>query len=291
MNAKSTRKTILKGYELNMRVLKNTSNKRLLYLPPESIKQNPFASRKPAMHDEDRQLYESIRDNGLLQPITVKKNAKFQSYEVVCGQRRLDVCKRLQIKQIPCIEIEADDFESCLFSLIENLKRDDLSFFEEAKAIDLLIKQWGLTQIETAKLLSTTQSALSNKLRLLKLTSSQQHSIEKIGMTERHARALVRIADDNLRDKALDEIIVKRLNVQQTERLIDEILKPIEKSKPKKSKIKSGKVTDMRFFVNSIEKAVKLMQQSGINAKTHTDETEEYISYTVVIPKSKAALG
>lgn len=263
--------------------MRNT--KKLIYLAPETVKTNPFASRIADTPDNYKELYESIRDNGLLQPIIVKKCEKYGDYEIIAGQRRLEVCKKLKMRQIPCIEIEASDFESCLFSLIENLRREDLTFFEEARAIDLMLKQWSLTQSEVAQLLSLSQSALSNKLRLLRLTKSQQQSIENMNLSERHARALIRIPDDETRDHALNEIIVRPLNVEQTERYIDSLLEP--KKKKRKPKIISGAVKDLKIFVNTITKAIKTMQDSGIKATAETEETDDYISYTVTIPKIK----
>lgn len=268
-----------------MRITKQATGKRIIYLAPESIKSNPFASRCASATEKYRELYESIRDNGLLQPIVVKRCSKYSCYETVSGQRRLEVCKKLKMAQVPCVEIEASDFESCLFSLLENIKRDDLTFFEEARAIDLMIKQWDLTQTEVSQYLSMSQSALSNKLRLLRLTRTQQQSIENMSLSERHARSLIRIPDDELRDKALNEVIVKGMNVEQTERYVDSLLRPVKKRKP--AKIRSGVVKDLKIFMNSIDKAVKTMQESGIEAKTETNETDDYISYTVIIPKIK----
>ena len=261
------------------------NGKKLIYLAPESVKSNPFASRVSQSTENYKELYDSIRDNGLLQPIIVKKCEKYGDYEVIAGGRRLEVCKKLMMRQIPCIEIEASDFESCLFSLIENIRREDLTFFEEARAIDLMLKQWSLTQMEVAQLLSLSQSALSNKLRLLRLTKSQQQSIENMKLSERHARALIRIPDDETRDRALNEVIVKSMTVEQTERYIDSLLQP--KEKKRKPKIISGAVKDLKIFVNTITKAIKTMQDSGIEAKAETQETDDYISYTVIIPKIK----
>lgn len=270
---------------MKLKFSKDNVNKKLIFVSPESIKENPFASRQQSSTENYQELYESIRDNGILQPIIVKKSIKFSDYEVISGQRRLEICKKLKYKQIPCIEIEATDFQSCLFSLIENICRHDLHFFEEARAIDLMQKQWCLTQSETAQLLSMSQPTLSNKLRLLRLSATEQRSIENMKLSERHARALITIKDDKLREQALNEIIIKNLNVEQSEKYIASLLEPPHQ-KPH-AKIKSGVVKDLKIFINSINKAVKTMQSSGINAKTETNETDDYISYTVIIPKIK----
>ncbi len=269
-----------------MRVTKQSTGKRLIYIEPEKIRVNPFASRCASPAEDYRELYESIRDNGIMQPIIVKKCSKYSAYEVISGQRRLEVCRKLKMAQVPCIEIEASDFESCLFSLLENLRRDDLTFFEEARAIDMMIKQWDLSQTEVSQYLSMPQSTLSNKLRLLRLTPTQQQSIENMSLSERHARSLIRISDDELRDKALNEVIVKGMNVEQTERYVDGLLKPQKKHAA--ANIRSGVVKDLKIFMNSINKAVKTMQLSGINAKAEKQETDDYISYTVIIPKVKS---
>ena len=130
-----------------------------------------------------------------------------------------------------------------------------------------------------------SQPTLSNKLRLLRLSPAEQRSIENMNLTERHARALITIKDDKLREQALNEVIIRNLNVEQTEKYISTLIEP--SNKKTHAKIKSGVVKDLKIFINSINKAVKTMQSSGIDAKTETNETDDYISYTVIIPKIK----
>ena len=167
-------------------------------------------------------LAESIRENGILQPINVRRCGV--NYEIVSGERRLRAAKICGLSEVPCIVIEADDERSAVLALIENIQRRDLSYFEEAMAIEKLISYYGLTQEEAAARLGKAQSTIANKLRLLKFTDSERGLLVRGNISERQARALIRIEDQKLRVHALGEVIINRLNIEQTEKLIDEML-------------------------------------------------------------------
>lgn len=253
--------------------------RQMMMLEPLKILPNPYQPRTQFSEAQLTELAESVRKNGLVQPLTVRR-LDDGSYQLIAGERRLRVARKLGMTQVPCYIIEADDYKSSVLSLVENLQREDLSFFEEAEGIRALMHRFGLTQQEAAMKLGKSQSAVSNKLRLLRLTKSQRESIANVNLTERHARALLRIADDSLRDEALREIIVKGYNVSQTEQYIDRLLAP-----PKEPVRRNCAIGDIRLFVNSLSHAVELMRSSGVNAQTQRVDTDQYIQYTVIIPK------
>jgi ParB family chromosome partitioning protein len=262
-----------------MLTLFQTQNKPMVMLSPHLILPNPYQPRTHFGDDELTELCDSIRRNGLVQPLTVRKTDS-GSYQLIAGERRLRAAKKLNMQKIPCYIIEADDYKASVLSLIENLQREDLSFFEEAEGIRALMHRFGLTQHEAAEKLGKSQSAVANKLRLLRLSRSQRERIENLGLTERHARALLRLPDEQTRDCALNEIILKGYNVSQTEQFIDKMLAP-----PKAPARKNFAIGDIRLFVNSISHAVEMMRSSGVNAQTSRVDTEDYIQYTVIIPK------
>lgn len=226
-------------------------------------------------------LSESIRENGLLQPLTVRKSGK--GYELIAGERRLRALKLLERKTAPCIVVNVDEERSAVLAIIENIQRENLNIFEEARAIQALIEKWGVSQSEAAKRLSLSQSAVANKLRILKLSQREQNIILEKGLCERHARALLKISDLEMRQYALLYIAKHSLNVTESEKYIEKLL----------SKKKSGSqkfvFRDLRIFVNTINKAIDTMRASGIRASATKDENDGYIEYVIRIPKPCAA--
>lgn len=227
-------------------------------------------------------LCESIKQNGILQPLSVRRTGP--QYELIAGERRLRAAKMAGLKKVPCIIFNSDDASSAFFAIIENLQRQDLTFFEEAAGIGRLITDYGMSHCDVAARLGIAQSTLSNKLRLLALTPEQQRRIVSSELTERHARALLRISPDK-RDGVLDRIIASGLNLKETEKYIQEILnqKPKEAAEPKK-KYKSS-VCDIRLFANSLSHLVDTMVNAGIPARQEKRECRDYIEYKVKIPK------
>ena len=187
-----------------------------------------------------------------------------------------------------CIVNSCSDKQSAVLAMTENLQRQDLQIFEEAEGIRRLIEEWGVTQEEAALRLGKSQSTLANKLRLLRLTQEERKKISENGLTERHARALLRVDDVELRGKVLDAILAQHLNVQQTDQFIERILSEKEDKPKNKKRII---VKDIRIFMNTISHAVKTMQLSGIQAKTIRNETDDYIECIVRIPKTGPAAG
>ncbi len=267
----------------------NIFEKKLLMLKPENLIANNSQPRKSFDEYELKLLADSISANGIIQPLAVRKieNSK---YEIIAGERRFRAAKMVGLRRIPCVIHTADEQTAAIFSLTENLQRSDLSVFEEAKAIDRLINYYGISQSQAAAKLGIAQSTLSNKLRLLNLSPEIQTRITKARLTERHARALLRLAISE-RDEALDYIIANGLTLAQTEQYIEEILnptrEPLKINEPIKP-LRKQSIGDMRLFYNSLSKLVGTLQSAGINARTRKTETDKYIEYKVRIKKEQS---
>jgi ParB family transcriptional regulator, chromosome partitioning protein len=259
---------------------------RIVEINVDQIVPNPAQPRRNFDKAELENLAQSILANGLLQPITVRKNAS-GLYEIIAGERRLRACKMVGMTSVPCIISECTPSESAVMAMTENLQRQNLGVFEEAEGIRKLIETWGVTQEEAACRLGKSQSAVANKLRLLKLTEHERQRITEAGLTERHARALVRIEDPEMRKKALNVIIERNYNVRQTDDYVMKLLSGKDAAKQHKTFV----VKDVRIFLNTISHAVKTMKESGIPAQTLQSETDEYIECIVRIPKTCAHAG
>lgn len=248
----------------------------------EKLLPNPYQPRHKFASDEMLSLADSIKENGILQPLLIRRINNSDYFEIVAGERRLRAAILAGIQEVPCIEIDCDYEQSAVLSILENVQRSDLSFFEEAAAIGQLIEHFGMTQTDVAKKLSKSQSALSNKVRLLKLPADVRYFIEKEGLTERHARALLRLEDEKDIWKVLNTVKEKGLNVEKTEKLIDSMLESAQK-KPKRNIVRAFR--DVRIFVNTFNKAIDTMKASGIEAESEQNETDDYIELRVKIPK------
>ncbi len=259
---------------------KNKANCQIQLLPHEAILPNPYQPRVRFDFNELEGLAISIRTNGILQPINVRRLPDGK-YELISGERRLRASRMVGINKIPCVVMDVSDEQSALFAIIENVQRQNLDFFEEAVAIERLITLHGLTQEEIAKKLGKAQSTLSNKLRLLRLTEDMRDRISYAGLTERHARVLLTLPDNESRSKVLDIIIERHLTVSEAERLAADVLRR-KKSKNKPS-MKGYK--DMRIFLNTLNHAVEAIRKAGIEADTAKSETDEYFEYVIRISK------
>lgn len=259
---------------------KPASGGQILMIPQEDIFPNPNQPRKYFDYTELEGLAQSIRENGLLQPITVRPRED-SGYELISGERRLRAARIIGMKEIPCVISEADAEQSATLALIENLQRQDLSFFEEARAIQNLISICGISQEEMAKRLGKAQSTLSNKLRILKLPQDVCDLLEKNSMSERHARALLQLESPDLQRRAAKIATDKRLTVAETEKLVTRMAK--HSTAKQKPSVKIFK--DVRIFVNTLNHAVDTMRKAGIEADSAKSETPEYIEYVVRIPK------
>ncbi|MGN0525918.1 MAG: ParB/RepB/Spo0J family partition protein [Acutalibacteraceae bacterium] len=259
---------------------KNRTNCQIQLIPQENIKSNPHSKRVRYDYNELEGLALSIKMNGMLQPITVRV-LDDGTYELVAGERRLRASRIIGMSKIPSIVIDATDMQSAVFSVIENIQREDLDFFEEALAIESLITEHGLSQSEVAKSIGKAPSTLSNKLRLLSLTPEMRDKISNAGLTERHARALLTIPDNATRGRALDLIIERRLTVSETDKFIKDINNRRKNAKKPQTRV----YKDMRIFLNTLNHAVDTIRKAGIEADTAKSETDEYVEYVIRIAK------
>ena len=253
---------------------------QLLQISPDKISPCPFQSRLTYKRKDMEALIDSVKENGILQPLTATKTA--DGYQLISGHRRLYAAKMLGLETVPIIVMDKTDEEIAVLCTVENLHREDLNFFEQAGAIKLLTEQLGLTQQQAGQRLSLSQSAIANKLKLLSIDEELQRQILKNNLTERHARAICRLPKEQ-QPKAVEYIIQHGLNVTQTDRYIEKLLSPPQKKNKPKICIK-----DIRIFTNSITKAVSVMKSAGFEPKLEQNETEEAVEYRITIPLKRA---
>lgn len=253
----------------------------VVLIPSRIIFSNPFQPRKTFNWDDLEGLAESIYYNGLMQPITVRKLDEGK-YELVSGERRLRACKMAGMSLIPSIITDGDEQKSAILSVLENLQRKNLHYFEEAMAIERLIKGFNMSQEEISKKLGQSQSVIQNKIMLLQLPDEIRYKITLYNLSERHARSILRLPSVDLMNQVSDTVAEQGLTVSETDKLINSILKTPEKNKKGKS---SFIYKDVRIFINTINHAVTTMRNSGINATAEKNETDKFIEYTVRIEK------
>ena len=257
---------------------------RVLTLRVEDIRPNPNQPRQTFDDEGLRELASSIRRHGILQPLTVR-SAGGGKWELVAGERRLRAAKLAGLEKVPCIRREADDRESALLALVENLQRRDLHYLEEAAAIASYIRQTGITQEEAAAQLGRSPSALANKLRLLRLSPACRELLVRNGLTERHARCLLRLEDEEERLAALRHIADKQLNVAQAEQYVDQRLAQLQSTPPKRRR--TFILKDVRLFLNSLDRGLRMVRDAGVDARTERQETDDAILLTIRIPKQR----
>ena len=254
------------------------------------IARNPNQPRKYFDPEAIAQLAESIRQYGVLNPLTVRRSPS-GGYELVAGERRLRAARVAGLNDVPCLVIAADNEDSSAIALVENLQRRDLDFFEEAYGFKRLIDQYGLTQEEAARKVGKTQSAVANKLRLLRLSQQNMELIRSAGLTERHARCLLRLDNEQDRISATNYIIEHDLNVSRSEQYIDQLLqeKKEEQTPAAQQERKVVRlIKDVRFFLNTLNRAVGVMVDSGIGATVEQQESDDGLTLTINIPHARA---
>nr|WP_317357209.1 ParB/RepB/Spo0J family partition protein [uncultured Tyzzerella sp.] len=245
-----------------MQSLKN-NQKEIVYLDVEKIYPNPYQPRKIFEENAIDELSTSIIQYGVIEPILVRE-LKGSFYELVAGERRLKACKKIGMTKIPSIICKINKKDSACMALIENVQRERLNFIEEAEGFQTLMVDFGYTQEEIATIIGKKQSTVCNKLRLLRLKKDIKNIIIENKLTERHARALLKLEKEELQKEALEKILKFDLNVQKTEELIENTLKRLEGKSLKKEKKIKGYIGDLRIFTNSIKCAVDVMKESGI---------------------------
>lgn len=252
---------------------------KLEYIEPAKITPCPYQTRYTYSRENMQQLIDSVKKNGILQPLTATKCGEV--YQLISGHRRLFAATILKLEKVPVIVVEKTAEEIAVLCAVENMHREDLNFFEQAAAIKLLIDQLGFTQQQAGEKLCISQSAVANKLKLLQFDREVADIIVKCGLTERHARALARLEKDK-QSKALEYIIKHSLNVNETDKYIESLLSPAKARRKTVIHIK-----DIRIFTNSINKAVGIMKTAGFAAKVEQNITETVAEYRIVIPLEK----
>ena len=248
---------------------------RVVFLPPRSIRPNPSQPRKIFREDALEELADSIRRHGILQPLSVRRVGN--TYELIAGERRLRAAQLAGLTEIPCIIMNMTDKESGMAAMVENLQRQDLDFSEEARGISLLMESWSMSQEQAARLLGKSQSAIANKLRLLRHSPQVLSALREGGLTERHARALLKLPTEPQKMAAIANIVRDGMSVARTERYIEQLLL---------KQAEEPKAINVGAFLSNLNQSLARIQRSGIGAISERRETEDEIVLTITIPKS-----
>ena len=247
---------------------------RVMFLPARAIRPNPAQPRKLFREEALSELADSIRQHGILQPLSVRRTGT--GYELIAGERRLRAAQMANLNEIPCIVMNMDDRESSLAAMVENLQRQDLDFVEEARGISRLMGDWSMSQEQVARMLGKSQSAIANKLRLLRHSDAVLNALRDNGLTERHGRALLKLGQEETKLAAIEEIIRRGMSVAMTEKYIQELLEGQQKN---------PRPVNVGTFLNSLSQSLAKIQLSGISAVSERRETEDKIALTITIPK------
>ena len=261
----------------------------IVYLRTDELTPNPVQPRKRFDDESLEELSGSIKSYGILNPLTVR--LRCGKYELVAGERRLRAAKLAGLEEVPCILIDVNMEDASLIALVENLQRRDLDFIEEALGISQLVRMFGMSQEEAARRIGKSQSAVANKLRLLKLPSDVLESLRQNGLTERHGRALLRLPNPVAQRAALEYIVDNGLTVAATDAYIDALLSAPEeaeqKDEEKPEKRRTFVLKDVRVFLNTLSRSIDLMKQGGIDAGIQREETDDSLILTISIPKAR----
>ncbi len=272
-------------------------------LPLESIRMNPYQPRKEFARSSLVELANSILEYGVLQPISVRM-LKTGTYELIAGERRLRASRLAGLSEIPAIIFQINDNDSAILALVENLQRENLNYMEEAEGYYSLLMDHGFTQEELSAKVGKSQSTIANKIRLLRLPPMVKRIINENSLSERHARSLLRLPDEQLQIRALKSICDKGMSVQETEEMVRDLMVQYVRPDPNRvfgrseiaeSRKKHGKVKfiikDIRVFVNTIREAVNMMKEAGIHARAAQFDREDYIEFVIRIPKKENGIA
>lgn len=261
----------------------------IVYLPVDRIAPNPYQPRRVFPKESLLELAASIREYGVMQPITVRIiNGLY--YELVAGERRLRASRLAGLSDIPAVIVHIADKDSAILALIENIQRENLNFFDEAEGLKNLIEDYGFTQDEIARKIGKNQSTVANKIRILRLPAEVRKRLLDNELTERHARALLRLPQNDIKliDDVLSKIITNGLSVKATENLVDGILKVEEPRQAKNEKPQSRQkiktyFKDLRILKNTIVQAVDIMNGSGLDTVYDFEETSDGCFISIVV--------
>ena len=258
---------------------------KILSVNVDCIRPNPAQPRRVFEESALRALAASIARHGVLQPLVVRVGSR--GYELVAGERRLRAAKMAGLREVPCVLEARSGEESAVLALVENLQREDLHFLDEAAALAALVEKQNLTQEQLGVLLGKTQGAVANKLRLLRLGEDAARIVREGGLTERHARALLRLADGEERLAAAREMVARGMNVARAEEYVENLLRKLALTPPQRRP--TYVIKDVRLFLNSLRRQMGIMQRAGVNADCRREDTEEEILLTIRIPKRGSA--
>lgn len=262
------------------------SQEQIHYVPIKKIRPNPYQPRKDFEPEKIAELMQSIKTYGLLQPIIVRKTKT--GYELVAGERRLRACEQLGWTEIPVVIKDFSESAMATVALIENLQRENLSYFEEAAGYERLLREFNLTQEVLAQRIGKSQSTIANKLRLLKLPPKIKEKLIAHDLTERHARALLKLPTEEAQEKILREICNLGYTVKQTEQRVAAYLRQLEVPQKERKKVV---IRDLRIFLNTIRQAVSLLESGGLGPKLKERDMGDYLEITITIPKNKKEAG
>ncbi|MFX3622551.1 MAG: nucleoid occlusion protein [Ectobacillus sp.] len=257
------------------------SREEIKQIPIVDIVPNRYQPRTIFNDERIEELALTIRTHGIIQPIVVRMY-EIGKYEIIAGERRFRAVSKLGWETIPAIVKKMNDAETASVALIENLQREELTAIEEALAYQKLLDLHNLTQEALAQRLGKGQSTIANKLRLLKLPEPVKQALLEKKVTERHARALIPLQNEELQLKILEEIIERQLNVKQTE---ERVAKAVEQNKPKAKPKRKAVSRDMRIAMNTIRQSLQMVTNSGLKVDSEEEEFEDYYQITIKIPK------
>lgn len=263
-----------------MPIFTKNNKRQVLELSIDLIHPNPHQPRQQFSQDELESLAHSIRSVGILQPLVVRQVSS--GWELIAGERRLRAARLAGLQTVPCLPTEADSQSSSLLALVENLLRSDLDVWEEAYALRSLIDRFHLSQEEAGQKVGLSQSAVANKLRLLKLPDDLICTLRQANLSERHARALLRLPTEELQRKAAAHVIRYHLNVTSTEAYVAKLCR--RDNTPKKA-VPIYRTKDVRLFLNTIQRGLSIMQSAGVAASLDREETDREITFTIHIAK------
>ncbi|HEY4599835.1 MAG TPA: nucleoid occlusion protein [Cerasibacillus sp.] len=255
----------------------------VIELPVNQIQPNRFQPRTLFDEEKIRELAQTIHTHGMIQPIVVRKLDEDQ-FELIAGERRWRAVQTLEWENIPAIIRDMNDTQTASVALIENLQREELTVIEEAVAYAKLLELHDLTQEALAQRLGKSQSTIANKLRLLNLPEEVHQALLTKQITERHARALIKLKNEETQLKLLNDIIEMHLNVKQTEERVTELLGSKKKKAKPRPKLK-GISKDVRIAMNTIRQSLTMVSDTGIEVESNEEELEDYYQITIKIPK------
>ena len=258
------------------------NNSKVESVAIDKIISNPYQPRTDFDEKSLKDLAESIDNFGIIQPLTIRSQG--EEYELIAGERRLKAAKLAGLNKVPAIIKDFDNQETAEIALVENLQRKDLDFLEEAHAYEQLLSEFDLTQGELAKKIGKSQSTIANKLRILKLDINIQKKLKNPQVSERHARILLKINDNEKQKEIIKKIINEKLTVRDTEKIVNGFLN--KEKKEKRNRVKTA-FKNLRPFTNSLNKTINEMKEAGLEVEVSKNKNEDYIEYNIKLPRKR----